>query len=333
MIENLRIHGDQIGRFETATINVAPGSAGRLTLHDVRVMGRPDAAFVLEQERSGRNDGPAVGTYRLLDEGGNVIASGLTPDISIKGALATGARHILLRGGPQERILVDLNGLPGSHVTMTYSASGDRFELPDHRAGAATFRTEARSELTFVAGTRVTGAKGRQPIESLRPGALVWTLDQGLRPLNDVRCERVRFGAANGHLRPICIPAAALGRGCPSADLRLAPHQRVLVTGWRAELFFGREEALMPANALLSMPGIAADQAATEALYYTLVFDSRAVIETGGIMAEGSYSGGQRTGGRPEDACGSPVVPSPGGPDVEDARGPIWSGGLDDLER
>ncbi|WP_099826156.1 Hint domain-containing protein [Oceaniglobus indicus] len=291
MIEDLRLHGDQIGRFGSVTLDPSDGPHGRLTVHDVRVFGQAEMAFMLEQECASDAAKPAR-TYRLREADGDVVATGLVADVPIDAALASGARHILLRAG-RERILVDLNGLPGRKATVSYAASGERLELPDLRGKVAAVRRVAQVELTFAAGTRIASAKGRRPIEDLRAGSLVWTLDHGLRAVRDVRRERIRFGAANGHLRPVCISASALGQGCPSSALRLAPDQRVSVTGWRAELFFGRSQAMMPANALLSLPGIARDDEVSDVTYCTLVFDDAAVIEVGGILAEGTSVGVQ----------------------------------------
>ncbi|WP_102109412.1 Hint domain-containing protein [Oceaniglobus roseus] len=151
-------------------------------------------------------------------------------------------------------------------------------------------------EIDLAGGTRILCAEGRLSVEDLHAGSMVWTLDHGLQPLKVLHRNRVRFTPANGHMRPIRISAGALGRGCPTSDLVMAPENRVLVTGWRAELFFGRAEYLAPAHALLSMPGIERVTDCDHVDYFGLVFAQRAILEVGGIMADGQFLGASSRG-------------------------------------
>lgn len=78
-----------------------------------------------------------------------------------------------------------------------------------------------RLDACFVAGTRVLTQAGERPIESVRPGDLVWTR-AGWRPV--LRAERTRIGS------PVGSVLLSNGRAlCGTPEHRVLTH-----TGWRA---------------------------------------------------------------------------------------------------
>ncbi|MBO6777755.1 MAG: Hint domain-containing protein, partial [Marinibacterium sp.] len=50
------------------------------------------------------------------------------------------------------------------------------------------------------------------------------------------------------HHRPVLLKANSLGPGRPRRDVLVSPQHRFLISGWRAQLYFGESELLAPAR-------------------------------------------------------------------------------------
>jgi hypothetical protein len=106
---------------------------------------------------------------------------------------------------------------------------------------------EKNSVQCFAAGTRIATTKGNTPVESLRPGDRVLTLDHGPQPVRWIGGARVSPSEmqARAGLRPWALPALPGHR-----PLRLSAQHRVLIGGARVELLFGADEVFAPVQAL-----------------------------------------------------------------------------------
>jgi Ca2+-binding RTX toxin-like protein len=146
----------------------------------------------------------------------------------------------------------------------------------------------------FTLGTLIDTASGPRPVESLQPGDLVLTLDDGLQPLRWIgqRALTGRALAADPSLRPVILAPGALGANLPDATLAVSPQHRLLFQGAACELHFGEDEVLVPAVHLDSQPGIA--RGAGPVTYVHLLFDRHQVVRTHGVWSE-SYQPGART--------------------------------------
>lgn len=145
----------------------------------------------------------------------------------------------------------------------------------------------------FTAGTLIRTAQGERPVEDLALGDLVWTRDNGLQPIRWIgrRVLRPAELAAQPNLRPIRIKAGALGAGQPARDLVVSPQHRILVRSAIAVRMFGAAEVLVAAKQLLSLPGIAIDEAARDVTYLHLMFDHHEVLVSNGAETESLYPG------------------------------------------
>ena len=120
-------------------------------------------------------------------------------------------------------------------------------------------------------GTLIETDSGPRPVESLKLGDLIETLENGFQPLRSVARQRMRGTAGSA---PICIAAGVLGNAKP---LGLAPHHRVLITGWQAELYFGQDEILIEAVSLLNGSTVTREDTA-QIEYIGLGFDDHQII-------------------------------------------------------
>lgn len=145
----------------------------------------------------------------------------------------------------------------------------------------------------FASGTLIETESGPLPVENLRPGTLVWTRDNGLKPLlwTGSRKLGALHLATQPNLRPIRIRAGALGTDTPTRDLLVSPQHRVLVRSRIAQRIFGAAEVLVAAKQLLQLEGIDIATDLQEVEYFHLLFDQHEVIMSDGAETESLYTG------------------------------------------
>ena len=129
----------------------------------------------------------------------------------------------------------------------------------------------------FYASTPVQTAFGWQAVSDLRPGDLVMTKDEGLRPIAQVQTELRQA------LWSVRLPQGAIG----NPDLvMLPPGQPVLIKTGYAMPFSGDDLALVPVTALEGWRGIAPHVPARSEPILRLRLDRAAVLFVGpGLMA------------------------------------------------
>ncbi|MDP5366544.1 MAG: Hint domain-containing protein [Paracoccaceae bacterium] len=148
----------------------------------------------------------------------------------------------------------------------------------------------------FTAGTMIFTAQGARPVETLEPGDLILTRDSGMRPLRWIAqttvCGLDRFA-------PIRFMAGTVGN---TRQLMVSPNHRMLVTGWKAEMYFGEQEVLVPAKTLVNGDTImsAPCQSVT---YVHLLLDRHEVIFAEGAATESLHPGDYLLAGADETAA------------------------------
>ncbi|MEM8578312.1 MAG: Hint domain-containing protein [Pseudomonadota bacterium] len=142
--------------------------------------------------------------------------------------------------------------------------------------------------ICFVAGGRVATPTGPRAVEEIGAGDLVLTRDAGAQPV--LWAGRMFLPAAalaeRPDFAPIRVARGAFGSDAPHRDVWLSPQHRVLVTGWRAELYAGADEVLVPVKKLVGQPGITADWAGGDVTYVHLLLDHHALLDADGLIAE-----------------------------------------------
>ena len=145
----------------------------------------------------------------------------------------------------------------------------------------------------FVAGTLIETDRGLRPVEDLKVGDFVTTQDSGLQPLVWTG-QRTVLG--QGDFAPIRFAPGALGN---DRALLVSPQHRVLISGWRAELFFGEDEVFVAAKHLVNgdtihqMPG-------RDVSYHHVMCEKHEVIFAEGIATETFFPGDVMMDGDPE---------------------------------
>jgi Hint domain len=129
----------------------------------------------------------------------------------------------------------------------------------------------------FFAGTLIGTAEGERPVEALRPGDLVRTVDSILRPVRWIAHSVVSRRFADPlRVLPIRIRAGALGEGVPTRDLLVSPNHAFLV-----------DDLLIQANALVNGATIMREHAVPmEFTYYHVELDTHSLLFAEGAPAE-----------------------------------------------
>lgn len=140
----------------------------------------------------------------------------------------------------------------------------------------------------FVAGTHIRTLKGEVPVEDLKPGDLIMTLDNGAQPLRWIGQRSV---AGTGKLAPIRIKAGTFGS---HGKLMVSPQHRVLVQDVRAQMFFGEEQVLVAAKDLVDDRAVRQVEQ-EQVTYVHLLFDDHQVVWSEGLATESFLPGPQTT--------------------------------------
>lgn len=138
----------------------------------------------------------------------------------------------------------------------------------------------------FVAGTLVRTPAGEVPVESLCPGDLVMTKDEGAQPLRWIGQRRVQ---AEGDFAPICIAANTFG---DHRQLLISPLHRVLIRDSLAEMLFGESEVLVAARDLVNDHSVRRIEGGTVD-YVHILFDRHQVVFSEGLETESFLPGPQ----------------------------------------
>ncbi len=150
----------------------------------------------------------------------------------------------------------------------------------------------------FAAGARIATPHGPRAVETIRPGDLVLTEDEGPQPV--LWAGQRHLDAPDLSRRPdfsaVLIPKHALGPGRPAADLRVSPQHRILLSGWRAELVAGVAAGFAPAAALIGRAGIRR-AAGGPVTYVHLMFGAHQVIRAEGLATESLLPTARALGG------------------------------------
>lgn len=156
------------------------------------------------------------------------------------------------------------------------------------KTALATAQPPAPILLCFTAGTLIDTPSGERAVERLRVGDLVWTADAGAQAVRWIHQRRVSRAEmrADASLRPVLFAPDALGRGTPARPLRVSPQHRICLSGWRAELFFGGPEVLVPAQHLVNGDKITQPVPGEDVLYLHFLLDGHQIVRSNGLLSE-----------------------------------------------
>jgi hypothetical protein len=225
----------------------------------------------------------------------------LEPEYSLVVQAPDGSTYTILAvniQGTQNTVeaFIFLDSQPPQGVPLTVLSNGDNPSFPWPRVTA----------VCFAAGTSLSTPAGQRRVETLAPGDLVLTRDNGPQPVRWIGQRRVTAReiarACDVRLAPVRIRRGAFAPGLPERDLLVSPQHRILVTGWRAELHFGEPEVLVAACHLVDGKTVTVEPPDQGVTYYHVMFDHHEIVLAEGLPAESFRAGPQAMRSIPEAA-------------------------------
>ena len=237
----------------------------------------------------GGGDGSAgtANTFDNLDNTTDTFGLGATfTDAVVLGETQT------INGGDPGTVVID--GQSNSDVDLFFEeeASNDaELNHVDETVGIVAFETGLI--LCFGHGTLIETPHGPVPVETLQVGDMVLTLDNGPQPLRWTCADDTSAAEMRHHpeLRPVLLRKDAIAPGYPHRDTYVSPQHRVLMGGWKAQTFFGEDEVLVPAQALLNDTTVHRDPRGADIRYVHLLFDTHQIIFANGAPMESFHPG------------------------------------------
>lgn len=197
-------------------------------------------------------------------------------------------------------------------VTGTYTFTADwdairatganqivSFTVTGRSGGQSNTDTVRISLLICVArGTQIDTVQGPVAVEDLRNGDRVRTLDGPPQAVRWVGARKVLADelARDPSMYPIRIEPGALGEGRPCRPLLVSPQHRIYFQDWRAQLLFGEDQVLVPAQSLVNDHSIRRDRSVDEVEYFHILFDTHQIIFTDGAPTESFHPGAYALG-------------------------------------
>lgn len=203
------------------------------------------------------------------------------------------AVFLTLSDGVNTRYFIVPNDRYGD-MAISEIRKGSLIDVAGNDAAIISTTDNSVSVICFVNGTQIECTDGsRVPVEKLRIGDVVTTLDRGPQPITWIGSRSIGSAQLLGqpHLRPVKIAKDALGESTPQKDLYLSQQHRVLVRSRIAERMFGTNEVLVAAKKLVGLEGITVSAAFTPLSYHHIMFEHHEVIVANGALCESLYPG------------------------------------------
>lgn len=224
-------------------------------------------------------------TLDLLANDTNNTAGTLTIT-HLNGQAVTAGSTVVLPSG--QSVTLNADG------TVTVVGDGDTETINfTYQVASSTGQTDTAfvtidSVPCFVAGTLIRTPDGEVPVETLEPGDLVITKDDGPQPLRWIGRRTV---AAEASFAPIRIAANTFGN---HRELLLSPLHRVLIRDCLAELLFAEPEVLVAARDLVNDRSVRRVEGGIVE-YVHILFERHQVVISEGLETESFLPGPQTT--------------------------------------
>lgn len=248
-----------------------------------------------------------AGSDTLHGNDGNDSLSGGAGDDTLFGG--SGADIFVLSEGGGNDVIEDFNASSGDVVDVTYPGFssfadiqpflsddgnfGTLISMPDGTTMQlkfvnfsnvdASYFTFSAAPVCFLRGTRILTASGSCPIEEIRPGTLVKTVEGVFEPVLMVVYQSFRFGTGPHRMKPIRIAPGAFGQGHPSRELKMSPQHRVAMPQAAPDVF-------VPVRKMLDGQKISVRSNCKRARYYNLLLPRHSIINAEGVWVESLLS-------------------------------------------
>ena len=273
-------------------------------------------------------DAPIVTITEDANNDGSLSVAELSGQINVQIALPGGAfagdtLTITNPDGTTTAVILTVDQIVAGEILVAFAtpAAGQTITVSadvNSILGTSGTGTDAAMVVCFVRGTLIATADGDIPVEDLKVGDLVKTLDHGQQPLRWVgqrHLDALEL-TENANLRPIRIRKDVVSAGEGVGDLVVSPQHRILIASKIAQRMFGNTEILVPAKQLLAIEGVDIADDLEDVTYFHILFDQHEMVYANGVPSESLHLGpmAQRSltpAGREEIHALFPEVASP----------------------
>ncbi len=223
-----------------------------------------------------------TGGHQITDGGGLVT----------NGQVVESESHIFVRAldafGNQTGPEIDITVFSQGGVTQNVWGFAPNIPLQD---GVTYVKTSGSNQgdsnytdfiTCFGPDTQIETAEGPRNVTDIKPGDQVWTLNNGLQPVQWVGHTSV---PGTGAFAPVVFAPGAIGN---DAELVVSQQHRILLETAAAELLFGEKQVLVAAKHLCGMKGVALRPQA-DIDYTHLMFDQHQIIRSNGSLTESFF--------------------------------------------
>jgi len=144
--------------------------------------------------------------------------------------------------------------------------------------------------LCFTAGTIIQTLDGPKPVEMLRIGQQIATLDNGMQTIRWIGSSYMTTPFSHA---PIVFAPSSLGKGIPVQTLSVSPQHRIMVSSKIAERVTATPQILVAAKRLLEIDGVSQASADTPVQYWHILFDTHQIVFANGVPSESLLLGRQ----------------------------------------
>ncbi len=281
-----------------ATVNYQAGATFELN-------GSPTITTITINDDDGQPSGSpnnqfADGASDLTSTGGTATTGTnnqlLDSDITINGVFYPAGSQVELEflfevtsvNGTETFYIIRINGdnvgIGGATLmepSVEYTSTGDAVDLSS---------VPVSEVACFTEGTLIETPDGPRAIEDLSVGDLVTTMGNGAQPIRWIGSRHVSMleMKANRALRPVVFETGSFGNDRP---LMVSQQHRMLLNDWRAQVYFGEDQVLVAAKALVNDKTIRLVTPRGGVTYLHLLFDQHEIVIAEGALSESFHPG------------------------------------------
>ena len=238
------------------------------------------------------------GDDTLIVSGGDTASGGSGDDLFSVTGLETGT--ITVTGGESGETRGDTLRLGGliSRPDFNAQLAAILASSPANNAGGfngtftldngtvVNFTQIENFEICYATGTLIDTPTGPKPVEAIEAGDLVLTIDNGPQEVLWVNHSDRALHGRDESKKPVLIKAGALGPNIPAQDLIVSPQHRILVgeAGQLCDVFDA--PALVPAKALVTLPGIRHMRGKKEVRWHHFALAGHELVTASGSLSE-----------------------------------------------
>lgn len=174
-------------------------------------------------------------------------------------------------------------------ITFTSTVSSNYSGLTQSTRDDLDFVPTPVAPTCFAAGTLILTPSGERPVQALRPGDPVTTLDSGPLPILFVQRRTYELRSAPDAHHPVRFPKGCFGT-MPERNLTVSQQHRMLL---RLADTVGTEvsEVLAPAKCFVGHAGVRILRGLARVEYYHLLLPRHALLLANGLPAESLWPG------------------------------------------